>query len=84
MSGNALTSLPDDMTRFKKLRILFCSQNRFEVFPQVLGKLDHLSMIGFKSNQIRHVPEGALPRALRWLILTDNRLTSLPDDIGLF
>ena len=82
LSGNALTSLPDDMTRFKKLRILFCSQNRFEVFPQVLGKLDHLSMIGFKSNQIRHLPEGALPRALRWLILTDNRLTSLPDDIG--
>lgn len=82
LSGNALTHLPDDMTRFKKLRILFCSQNRFEVFPQVLGKLDHLSMIGLKSNQIRHVPEGALPRALRWLILTDNRLTSLPGDIG--
>lgn len=82
LSGNALTSLPDDMTRFKKLRILFCSQNRFEVFPQVLGKLDHLSMIGFKSNQIRHVPEGALPSALRWLILTDNRLTRLPDGIG--
>jgi hypothetical protein len=39
-------------------------------------------MIGFKANQIRHVPGAALPPALRWLILTDNQISQLPTEIG--
>jgi Leucine-rich repeat (LRR) protein len=39
-------------------------------------------MIGFKANQIRTVPAAALPAGLRWLILTDNKLTELPAEIG--
>ena len=29
LSGNALTSLPDDLSRLHKLRIIFCSDNLF-------------------------------------------------------
>jgi hypothetical protein len=82
LSGNALSTLPEDLPRLRKLRVLFCSNNRFTVLPTVLGACPALSMIGFKSNRIREVPAAALPPALRWLILTDNCLTALPPTIG--
>jgi len=37
LSGNALTSLPHDLPRLRKLRVLFCSDNPFTVLPEVLG-----------------------------------------------
>ena len=82
LSGNALTSLPDDLPRLTKLRILFCSTNQFTVLPAVLGACTHLAMIGFKSNRIQEVPATSLPPALRWLILTDNAIATLPTSIG--
>ncbi|WP_175921707.1 leucine-rich repeat-containing protein kinase family protein [Burkholderia latens] len=82
LSGNALSELPDDLARLHRLRILFASGNRFTEFPEVLGSCAQLDMIGFKANRIRTVPRGALPRALRWLILTDNEIDELPAGIG--
>ena len=82
LSGNALSTLPDDLPRLSRLRILFCSSNQFTVLPAVLGACKHLAMIGFKSNRISEVPAAALPAALRWLILTDNCIAALPPEIG--
>lgn len=82
LSGNRLTSLPADLPRLHKLRILFCSDNPFSVLPEVLGDCARLEMVGFKANRIRHLPAAALPPALRWLILTDNRLERLPAELG--
>ncbi|MES2502190.1 MAG: leucine-rich repeat-containing protein kinase family protein, partial [Pseudomonadota bacterium] len=83
LSGNALSSLPDDLDKLHKLRILFCSSNQFTHLPEVLGKCQNLSMIGFKANRISHISESAIPtQALRWLILTDNALSILPNSIG--
>jgi hypothetical protein len=82
LSNNSLTTLPDDLPRLKKLRILFCSDNAFTELPAVLGQCPQLAMIGFKANHIARIAPGALPPALRWLILTDNRLADLPDEIG--
>ena len=82
LSGNALSSLPDDLHRLTRLRILFCSDNQFTELPACLGQCAQLSMIGFKANQIEHVPGAALPPLLRWLILTDNRISQLPDELG--
>jgi hypothetical protein len=82
LSGNALSALPDDLPRLHKLRILFCSDNQFTELPAVLGQCDQLDMVGFKANRIRQVPAAALPSRLRWLILTDNRITALPPEIG--
>jgi hypothetical protein len=81
LSGNALSSLPDDLSRLHQLRILFCSDNQFTILPPALGQCRQLSMIGFKANQIRTVPASALPPALRWLILTDNQITRIPAEI---
>ncbi len=80
LTGNRLSDLPDDLPRLKKLRILFCSDNDFRHLPPVVEECPGLSMIGFKSNRIGEV--AALPPSLRWLILTDNRLESLPASIG--
>jgi hypothetical protein len=82
LSGNALTSLPDDLPRLNKLRIFFASDNPFTTLPEVLGQCAQLSMIGFKANRLREVPGGSLPPLLRWLILTDNEIEALPPEIG--
>ena len=83
LSGNALSDLPSDLTRLKKLRILFCSSNQFTHLPEVLGECQSLSMIGFKANQISHIAENAIPAAtLRWFIVTDNALNNVPDALG--
>ncbi|AVO59997.1 leucine-rich repeat-containing protein kinase family protein [Pseudomonas chlororaphis] len=82
LSGNALSSLPDDLHRLTRLRVLFCSDNHFTQMPACVGQCAQLSMIGFKANRIERVPAAALPPLLRWLILTDNRIEELPDELG--
>ena len=82
LSGNALSSLPDDLTRLKKLKVIFCSENQFSEVPEVLGQCPMLEMIGFKSNKINKLSDFSLPAALRWLILSDNQLLELPAEIG--
>jgi hypothetical protein len=82
LSGNALSSLPDDLARLTRLRIIFCSDNQFTELPAVLGGCPALSMAGFKANRIRTVPPASLPRQLRWLVLTDNEIEELPAELG--
>ena len=40
-------------------------------------------MLAFRSNGIRLVNGSALAKTLRWLILTDNKITELPVEIGM-
>ena len=82
LSGNALSSLPEDLHRLHQLQVIFCSNNQFTELPAVLGQCAQLQMVGFKSNQIRTVPAAALPPQLRWLILTDNQIDTLPAELG--
>jgi len=82
LSNNALSSLPDVLVQLIKLKIIFASKNKFEHLPEVLGKLPNLEMVGFKSNQIKTVAEESLPTQLRWLILTDNVIQTLPNSLG--
>lgn len=82
LSNNQLTSIPYEITQLKKLKILFASNNLFETLPASLGQCENLEMIGFKTNQIKQVPAESLPAKLRWLILTENQITSLPKRLG--
>jgi hypothetical protein len=82
LSGNALESLPGDLHRLHRLRVLFCSNNRFTELPPSLGGCARLEMVGFKANRIREVSARSLPPLLRWLILTDNDIERLPDALG--
>ena len=82
LSGNSLSSLPEDLPRLAKLRVLFCSNNAFTELPEVLGRCPQLSMVGFKAGRVARVSGAALPPLLRWLILTDNEIAELPAEIG--
>ena len=82
LSDNQISELPDDFNRFKKLKILFLSKNKFKIFPKILADCPSLTMVGFKSNQINEIPENSFPSKLQWLILTDNQIEKLPQSIG--
>ena len=81
VSGNALAALPDGLAQLTRLHTLFASNNRYTTLPAVLGRLPALDTLGFKSNQIAEVPAAALAPTLRWLILTDNCVSALPDTL---
>jgi hypothetical protein len=83
LSNNKLSQLPGNFADLKKLKIAFFSDNNFVEFPAVLTKCPALTMIGFKSNKINHIPENAFPVDLQWLILTNNFIEEIPRDIGL-
>ncbi len=82
LSGNALDSLPEDLHRLRKLEVLFASDNDFSELPACLGQCERLRIIGFKANRIEQVPAQSLPPRLGWLILTDNRIATLPEELG--
>ncbi len=82
LSGNDLSELPNEFACFQELRILFLTGNRFKSYPPVLSRCPKLELVSFKSNGMEQIAEGALGENLRWLILTDNKLTSLPNSIG--
>lgn len=82
LSGNQLTTLPHDLARLHRLKVIFCSDNAFTHLPEVLGACLALEMVGFKANRITTVPGASLPPTLRWLTLTDNAITAMPRELG--
>jgi hypothetical protein len=82
LSGNRLSTLPHDLPRLHRLKVIFCSNNPFTHLPEVLGDCAGLQVVGFKACKITDVPGPALPPLLRWLILTDNAVTILPREAG--
>ncbi|KAI2602573.1 serine/threonine protein kinase [Hypoxylon sp. NC1633] len=82
LSGTGLSTLPEDFGRLTKLKIAFFSNCNFAVFPKQLSSCPELEMVAFRGNRMTDVPEDSLPPRLRWLILTNNRIRSVPRSIG--
>ena len=82
LSDNKFSKIPESISKLKHLKIVFFANNEFTEFPSQLANCPSLSMIGFKANKIEFVPENAFPPLLRWLILTDNKISHLPKSIG--
>jgi len=82
LSNNCLNHLPPEFAQLTQLKVVFFNNNRFETFPTVLAQCPQLSMVSFKNNHIHTIAPPALFPNLRWLILTNNQLTSLPATIG--
>ncbi|MFN8436898.1 MAG: leucine-rich repeat-containing protein kinase family protein [Cytophagales bacterium] len=82
LSQNQLQGIPDDFSTLSKLKIFFASENPISIFPEVLGTCTNLEMIGFKACNIEFIPTNAFPPKLRWLILTQNKISSIPDSLG--
>ncbi|GAA6135644.1 leucine-rich repeat-containing protein kinase family protein [Oceaniserpentilla sp. 4NH20-0058] len=82
LGNNQLTDLPDNFSDLKNLRILFLTNNHFEHIPKVLSQCESLEMIAFKTNRLKKLDEHCLPKSTRWLILTENKIESLPNSMG--
>ncbi len=82
LNDNQLSDLPADFSRLTQLKTLFCSNNPFEALPEVLSDCPSLDMIGFKSCQLTTIPADALTDKIRWFIVTDNQIETLPDAMG--
>ncbi len=82
LSNNRLSHLPSEFAQLKQLKIVFFNNNHFEDFPAVLAQCPLLSMVSFKANRIRSIGPMSLSPTLRWLILTNNQLSSLPATVG--
>lgn len=81
--GCGLKSFPDSMPNcLPNLSILFCPNNNFSELPAIVGSCPKLQMVSFKSNRMKTIHPDALQSQLRWLILTDNILESIPSTIG--
>lgn len=78
-----LSSLPSSLpSALPNLSILFCSKNNFEEVPEIIGRCLKLQMVAFKSNRITRIHPESLGPQMRWLILTDNAIASIPSSIG--
>ncbi len=82
LSGNQLSTLPHELPRLHRLKVIFCSNNPFTQLPEVLGDCAAMQLVGFKACRIHHVPGAAMPPLLRWLVLTDNAIAQLPTEVG--
>ncbi|KAK6612381.1 serine threonine-protein kinase [Botrytis cinerea] len=82
LSNNPLSTLPKEIHRLHKLKVAFFSDCNFTTFPKGLAQCRSLEMIAFKNNGMTTISEGVFPRKLRWLILTNNKIESLPHSIG--
>jgi hypothetical protein len=64
LTGNRLSDLPADLHRLTRLKVLFCSNNRFTHLPHAIGRCQALETAGFRSN--RSTPRRCRPRCVRW------------------
>ncbi len=82
LNNNQLTSLPSSMQSMPSLEILFLSENKFEVIPALIGKLQKLRVLSLRGNVITDLSSANLPTAtLEWLILTNNRIQTIDANI---
>jgi len=82
LSDNKLSALPPEFAVLKNLKRLFFTNNEFVNIPKILASCPKLEMISFKANKLHTVDENVLPTQTHWLILTDNKIASLPDSMG--
>ncbi|KAL2265034.1 hypothetical protein VTJ83DRAFT_7544 [Remersonia thermophila] len=83
LSDTGLSELPADLgSALPKLKSIRLDRCRFAVFPAALAACPALETAVLRSNHMSRIPEDALPRTLRCLVLTDNRLARLPRSIS--
>ncbi len=83
LSGEDLTTIPDDIGKITSLARLNLSNNRLSELPESLGQLNRLVHLDVSDNQLQSLPEslGEIKR-LSVLKAGNNHLTLLPDSIG--
>lgn len=84
VSGNPLSTFPNELKSCRKLDILFASKCAYILsLPPVLGDMPSITRLGWRSGSLTSIDPNGLPPNLVHLILTDNKIESM-DDVEIF
>ncbi|MFN9596844.1 MAG: leucine-rich repeat domain-containing protein [Bacteroidota bacterium] len=83
LKGKKLTSIPEDVFKFKHLLVLDLSKNRITELPPTVGQFTDLVELDLSYNRITALPSeiGGM-RSVRKLSLNRNSIATLPESIG--
>ncbi|MHA1715349.1 MAG: leucine-rich repeat domain-containing protein, partial [Promethearchaeota archaeon] len=83
LSNMGLSSIPETISRLKKMQILILNNNNLMKISETIGMLENLRIMHADKNQLTSVPEtiGQLTN-LEKLFLYNNKLTTIPETIG--
>lgn len=83
VNPNEFTSLPDDITKLKKLTSLNLARTCIERLPSTFGQLQKLKQLDLSSTNLKEFPKQVLEiGGLESLNLSNNTIETIPDDIA--
>ena len=82
LSRNKLTELPQECTDYYSLERLVLYHNAIRSIPDSVVYLQSLKFLDLSRNQLSYLPPTICELPLQGLIVNNNRLVSLPEEIG--
>lgn len=82
LSKNRFTELPNEICEFFLLERLDCYHNVMRAIPESIITLQTLNYLNLSRNQLTTIPPSLCQLPLQVLILSNNRLVSIPEEIG--
>ncbi|XP_029458744.1 leucine-rich repeat and calponin homology domain-containing protein 1 isoform X2 [Rhinatrema bivittatum] len=82
LSKNRLTEVPVEVCHFVSLEALNLYQNCIKIIPDTVANLQMLTFLNLSRNQLSCLPACLCGLPLRVLICSNNKLGSLPKEIG--
>ncbi|KAH8249354.1 hypothetical protein KR032_008849 [Drosophila birchii] len=82
LSRNRFCELPEEVTTFAFLETLLLYHNTIRSIPESVKQLSSLTYLDLRSNQLSSLPREICFLPLQVLLVSNNRLTTLPDEMG--
>ncbi|KFV13259.1 Leucine-rich repeat and calponin homology domain-containing protein 1, partial [Tauraco erythrolophus] len=82
LSKNRLTEIPTELCHFVSLETLNLYHNCIKIVPDAIVNLQMLTYLNLSRNQLSSLPACLCGLPLKVLIASNNKLGSLPDEIG--
>nr|XP_009941142.1 PREDICTED: leucine-rich repeat and calponin homology domain-containing protein 1 [Opisthocomus hoazin] len=82
LSKNRLTELPTELCHFVSLETLNLYHNCIKIIPDAIVNLQMLTYLNLSRNQLSSLPACLCGLPLKVLIASNNKLGSLPEEIG--
>ncbi|SPP78935.1 blast:Leucine-rich repeat and calponin homology domain-containing protein 1 [Drosophila guanche] len=82
LSRNRFCELPEEVTTFAFLETLLLYHNTIRSIPESVKQLSSLTYLDLRSNQLSTLPREICFLPLQVLLVSNNRLVTLPDELG--
>ncbi|XP_022230147.2 leucine-rich repeat and calponin homology domain-containing protein isoform X1 [Drosophila obscura] len=82
LSRNRFCELPEEVTTFAFLETLLLYHNTIRSIPESVKQLSSLTYLDLRSNQLSSLPREICFLPLQVLLVSNNRLVTLPDELG--